>query len=113
MLFNLQPGEMMVVAVAAVLLFGKRLPEVGRSLGKGIVEFKKGLRGLQDELDITGTTSSNSYSSPYSSSSRSEPARVSDDSGMISIPKFEPPTSAPTIQPATPSFTPEPMAHAD
>ena len=29
----------------AVLLFGKRLPEVGRSLGKGIIEFKKGLAG--------------------------------------------------------------------
>ena len=38
----------------AVLLFGKRLPEVGRSLGKGIVEFKKGLSGAVDELDISG-----------------------------------------------------------
>jgi len=34
-----------------VLLFGKRLPEVGRSLGKGIVEFKKGLKGLEDEVE--------------------------------------------------------------
>ena len=37
----------------AVLLFGKRLPEVGRSLGKGIVEFKKGLNGVADDLDIS------------------------------------------------------------
>ncbi len=37
-----------------ILLFGKRLPEVGRSLGKGIVEFKKGLKGLEDEVE--GTT---------------------------------------------------------
>jgi len=29
----------------------KRLPEVGRSLGKGIVEFKKGIRGIDDEVD--------------------------------------------------------------
>jgi sec-independent protein translocase protein TatA len=38
-----------------VLLFGKRLPEVGRSLGKGIVEFKKGLKGLEDEVEGTTT----------------------------------------------------------
>ena len=45
--------EMIVVMGVAVLLFGKRLPEVGRSLGKGIVEFKKGLRGMEDEFDFT------------------------------------------------------------
>ncbi len=39
--------EMIVVMGVAVLLFGKRLPEVGRSLGKGIIEFKKGLRGIE------------------------------------------------------------------
>ena len=33
---------MAVIGVVAVWLFGKRLPEVGQSLGKGIVEFKKG-----------------------------------------------------------------------
>ena len=47
--------EMMVLMGLAVLLFGKRLPEVGRSLGKGIVEFKKGLSGAVDEFDISGT----------------------------------------------------------
>jgi sec-independent protein translocase protein TatA len=36
-----------------VLLFGRRLPEVGRYLGKGIVEFKKGMKGLEDEVDPT------------------------------------------------------------
>ena len=43
--------EMLIVMGVAVLLFGKRLPEVGRSLGRGIVEFKKGLNGVADELD--------------------------------------------------------------
>lgn len=45
------PQEMIVLLVLGVLLFGKRLPEVGRYLGKGIVEFKKGLAGLEDEVD--------------------------------------------------------------
>ena len=39
-----------LVLIVALLLFGKRLPEVGRSLGRGIAEFKKGLHDVQDEL---------------------------------------------------------------
>ena len=44
-------GEMLIIAFIGLLLFGKRLPEVGKSLGKGIVEFKKGLRGVEDDLE--------------------------------------------------------------
>ena len=33
------------------LIFGKRLPEVGRSLGKGIIEFKKGVKGIDEEME--------------------------------------------------------------
>jgi len=50
---GLEPWHWLVIAVVGILLFGKRLPEVGRSLGKGIVEFKKGLRGLGDEVEGT------------------------------------------------------------
>lgn len=41
-MIGLGPLEMAVVGVIAVLLFGKRLPEVGQSLGRGIAEFKQG-----------------------------------------------------------------------
>jgi sec-independent protein translocase protein TatA len=49
----LEPGPMQILIILAlgVLFFGKRLPEIGRSLGKGIVEFKKGLKGLEDEVE--------------------------------------------------------------
>lgn len=43
-------AEWLVIAAIGLLIFGKRLPEVGKSLGKGIVEFKKGLKGVQDEV---------------------------------------------------------------
>jgi TatA/E family protein of Tat protein translocase len=33
-----------------LVLFGKRLPEMGRSLGKGIIEFKKGLAGIEHDV---------------------------------------------------------------
>jgi sec-independent protein translocase protein TatA len=45
------PWTLIIVGVVAVLLFGKRLPEVGRSFGRGIAEFKKGLHDVQDELN--------------------------------------------------------------
>ncbi|HEV3203440.1 MAG TPA: twin-arginine translocase TatA/TatE family subunit [Gemmataceae bacterium] len=42
--------HILILLIIGILLFGKRLPEVGRSLGKGIVEFKKGLKGLEDDI---------------------------------------------------------------
>jgi sec-independent protein translocase protein TatA len=49
------PIEIVVIAVIALLLFGRRLPEVGRSLGRGITEFRKGIKDVQDDVsrDIT------------------------------------------------------------
>lgn len=51
------PGEWLLIAGIALLLFGKRLPEVGRSLGRGIVEFKKGLKGIEDDVDTAAAES--------------------------------------------------------
>ncbi len=45
------PTEWIIIAILGLLIFGKRLPEVGRSLGRGIVEFKKGLKGVEDEIE--------------------------------------------------------------
>jgi sec-independent protein translocase protein TatA len=47
--------EMIILGILGVLLFGRRLPEVGRYLGKGIVEFKKGIKGLEDDVDVSMT----------------------------------------------------------
>ena len=53
--FAWQPSiwELLIILVIALLLFGKRLREVARSLGKGVVEFKKGLKGVEDDVDQT------------------------------------------------------------
>jgi sec-independent protein translocase protein TatA len=48
---NLHGWEMLALLVLALLIFGKRLPEVGKSLGRGIVEFRKGLKGIEDEIE--------------------------------------------------------------
>ena len=50
--FGLPMGaEWIVIAALGLLIFGKRLPEVGKSLGQGIVQFKKGLKGVEDEIE--------------------------------------------------------------
>ncbi len=45
------PLEMFVIAFIILLLFGNRLPSVMRSMGKGITEFKKGIKGIEDEVE--------------------------------------------------------------
>ncbi|WP_424952033.1 Sec-independent protein translocase subunit TatA/TatB [Deinococcus sp.] len=49
---NLGFPEIMIILVVALLVFGpKKLPDLGRSLGNGIREFRKGTQGLKDELE--------------------------------------------------------------
>jgi sec-independent protein translocase protein TatA len=47
------PGttEWIIILIVALLLFGKRLPEIARSLGKSMTEFKKGLNEAQQTKD--------------------------------------------------------------
>lgn len=83
------PMEMMVFGVIALLLFGKRLPEVARSLGKGIVEFKRGIKGVEDEFRGAANPR-------YDAPPRRRPDPVDDDQQEWTAPRFEPPTSEPT-----------------
>lgn len=101
MLPNLGPLEMLIVGGLAVLLFGKRLPEVGRSLGKGILEFKKGLSdvasGLDDESSAISGYSAGSASSVHSgSASRYDRPAVESSPAEPDVPKFEIPGAVST-----------------
>jgi sec-independent protein translocase protein TatA len=87
--------EMVILGVIGLLLFGKRLPEVARNLGKGMMEFKKGMYDLQDEVS---TASRSSFSS---SQSRPIPADMREEA---TAPKFEPPKYEPTeVSPEAPA----------
>ncbi len=48
-------AEWIILLVIGLLLFGRRLPEVGRSIGKSIVEFKKGIKGIEEEIEQEST----------------------------------------------------------
>ncbi len=45
-------GQMVIVLVIVLLLFGSRLPKMMGSLGKGVTEFKKGLHGADEEKKV-------------------------------------------------------------
>jgi sec-independent protein translocase protein TatA len=72
--------EILIILGLGVVLFGRRLPEVGRYLGKGIVEFKKGLKGIEDEVESVNTASNN-YQAP-----EAPPQRIA-----ATAPKFQEP----------------------
>ena len=80
--------DMIIIAVVAVLLFGKNLPQVARQAGRAMSELKKGMAGLQSELNsaIYSSDSPSTSRSSYSSSYRDD-----EDRDEPTAPKFEPP----------------------
>jgi sec-independent protein translocase protein TatA len=76
--------EVMVVVVIGVLLFGKRLPDMGRYLGKSITEFKKGMKGLEDDLEGTSSPMAQTQHHPGPTEAIRPPQRVA-----ATTPKFE------------------------
>ena len=84
--FGLGIQEMIMCGIVAVLLFGKRLPEVARTLGHSYEQFRKSLREIQSEVD-SAIRSTDDYSS------RSQAVTYPDDydDEMPSTPRFEPP----------------------
>jgi sec-independent protein translocase protein TatA len=50
-IFNIGMGEFVIILIIGLLLFGRKLPSIARSLGSSVVEFKKGLKGVKDDVD--------------------------------------------------------------
>lgn len=87
--------EMAIIGGIAVLLFGKKLPDVAKQLGGSYREFRKGLTDFQSNMDTDMNV--NTYS--YNEASTSSPDY--DDYEETTAPRFEPPPAEP--QDAAPS----------
>jgi sec-independent protein translocase protein TatA len=93
-MFGLSFQELFVVAVVAILLFGKNLPEMAKKFGGMYRDFRKSLDDLRSQVDFTDTFNS--------APTKPRPVRrVSDydDVDEISAPKFEPPPAPPEEPP--------------
>ncbi len=53
---NLGTGEIVIIAIVVLLLFGgKTIPELMKGIGKGVKNFKDGVKGLEDDIKLDDT----------------------------------------------------------
>jgi sec-independent protein translocase protein TatA len=91
-MFGLGPFEIVVIGAIAVMLYGKRLPEVGRSAGKTLGELRRQWTTLAKELDVAahieGRTPRPAVATRYASDEA--------DSRQVAAPRFDPPPAPDT-----------------
>ena len=91
-MFNMGITELLLIGVVAILLFGRDLPSVAKSVGRMYRDFRNGLASFTKEMDFDledNSSSSRSYNKPTTYSDY-------DDFDEATAPKFEPPKSEPT-----------------
>ncbi len=75
--------ELLVILLIVLLVFGaKRLPEMGQALGKGIREFRKSIKDVQNSVSVEETTDHQApparrIDAPVSSAHEGEPKKLS------------------------------------
>ncbi len=133
----IQPTHLLFILVVALLVLGpKRLPEVGRSLGKGLRDFRQGMQGVQEEArSVFGDADEHAADSPSVTvstlpekvSTPAEPAPLNAATAAGSTAPIFAGEPAPAAQPAAtpmvatvqvpapspPAFEPDPADYAD
>jgi sec-independent protein translocase protein TatA len=92
-MFGLGPLEIVVIGALAVMLYGKKLPEVGRSVGQSIAELRKQWATISRDLDVSAHLEGREVRP-------ARPARRFDDevvgAASVSAPRFDPPADPPS-----------------
>jgi TatA/E family protein of Tat protein translocase len=108
-MFNIGTQEMVLILLVVLLLFGaKRIPEISRSLGKGLADFRDAMAGVERELKGEPPVRINPQAPP-ASVHRGEPVDATQIPGTPG--SSEPPGAATTAQtpnPSKPATAPEP-----
>jgi len=95
-IFGLGWGELIVIGIIAVLLFGKKLPDMAKYLGKSVVQFKQGMGGLEGSFDDIANPSA-AAGAPGSTAVQAEPMRPPQRVAPAA-PKFDDAPPAPNTQ---------------
>ena len=93
-MFGLGPFEIVAIGAIAVMLYGKRLPEVGRSVGQGIGELRKQMATLTRDMDLAAH---------LDAAPAKRVARRFDDEGghrPAAAPRFDPPSDSGETRPS-------------
>jgi sec-independent protein translocase protein TatA len=96
--FNIGPTELLVILIIALLVFGpSRLPEVGRTIGKGLREFRKASEDIRQELkfDLDPEPDETPSATPYANYAAGEAAAQSSNGTKAHDPEGREPTSPP------------------
>jgi sec-independent protein translocase protein TatA len=87
-MFGLGPLEIVAIGALAVMLYGKKLPDVGRTVGQSIGELRKQWTAISRELDVSAHLEGRDVRP-------ARPARRFEDdvvgAGSVSAPRFDPP----------------------
>jgi sec-independent protein translocase protein TatA len=103
--FGIGPEELIVILVIALIVFGpKRLPEIGRTLGRSLQEFRKASNEirehLQVDLDEKPANDSTAHSTPpveiAPTPQSVDPSTGSDQGSAVAPSQTEPGTNGPT-----------------
>ena len=84
-MFGLGPFEIVIIGAIAVMLYGKRLPEVGRSVGQSLGELRRQWNTLSREFDVA------SHVNGRLPPAKRSPRRADEAGPMVEAPRFEPP----------------------
>jgi sec-independent protein translocase protein TatA len=95
---SLNPVTLLMLGIVALLLFGERLPEVGRTWGRKLVDLKKNVESIQNQIRnaaMSATPDLTTLTTPT-------PRKTADDSPAdreeATAPKFVPPPSEPQAE---------------
>jgi len=89
-MFGLGPFEIVIIGAIAVMLYGKRLPEVGRSAGKTLGDLRRQWTTLAKELDVAAHIEGRTPRPAASPRFASDEA----DARQVAAPRFDPPPAA-------------------